>query len=772
MFWHPGAVSPTPQPSSPLSRRDSPGGGRAPEKADEDAGAARRAATQQLSRLLKQLHAASPLSWDRLATAVLVDRNTVGNYLGTGLRRRDRAILEAMLDAWKASADARAEVLGLWPATLPTTVENTTPGTVPDHRPAASVIGRVPELAVGFQVRYEAERLHAAAVPGTATVLTQGGGQTVVSGLGGVGKTQLAAHWARQLAAHGEVEVLVWGRAATAIELVTAYAEAAAALGLSSAAGSTAGDTGGGDQDGDARRFLNWLATTKQRWAIVLDNLDDPAAISDWWPPTSLTGRTVITTRRRDATLLAGRVVVDVDVFTPQASAAFLTARLPGAHVDDHEEIDRLAEDLGWLPLALGHAASYMIDQELPCARYRGLVADRRRSLERLFPDPATLFDDTTATVATTWSLSIDAADTLRPRGVASRVLELACHLDPAAIPVSVLTTPAALAYLGSDNVGTGSDTVIDTDTDTDTVTDAIANLRRFSLITRTSSAAPRPVSSSAVDPPDDSASAVATIGMHALVQRAVCDDLAHNSPAREAVAVRAAADAVQQCWPEHSHATALVRLLQSHALALYDTGSDALLSVDTGGHPVLFRVVRGLGEAGLVTAACAAAQRLTDLVHQALGPDHPDTLNTRHNLAYWRAQAGDPTGAATAFEELLDDQLRVLEPDHPNTLTTRGNLAYWRGEAGDPTGAAAALVELLTDQLRVLGPDHPDTLSTRNSLALWRGKAGDPTGAATAFEQLLADVLRVLGPAHPHTLITRNNLARWRAQEIELSAG
>jgi hypothetical protein len=105
----------------------------------------------------------------------------------------------------------------------------------------------------------------------------------------------------------------------------------------------------------------------------------------------------------------------------------------------------------------------------------------------------------------------------------------------------------------------------------------------------------------------------------------------------------------------------------------------------------------------------------------EQLGPDHPNTLTTRHNLAHWRGEAGDPAGAAAALEQLLDDYLRRLGPDHPNTLTTRHNLAYWRGEAGDPVGAAAALEQLLDDRLRVLGPDHPDTLTTRHNLAYWR---------------------------------------------------
>ena len=113
------------------------------------------------------------------------------------------------------------------------------------------------------------------------------------------------------------------------------------------------------------------------------------------------------------------------------------------------------------------------------------------------------------------------------------------------------------------------------------------------------------------------------------------------------------------------------------------------------------------------------------------LGPDHPDTLTTRANLARWRGEAGDPAGPPPPVRELLADRLRVLGPDHPDTLTTRANLAHWRGEAGDAAGAATSTAELLADRLRVLGPDHPDTLTTRANLARLAGGGGDAAGAA-----------------------------------------
>ena len=47
---------------------------------------------------------------------------------------------------------------------------------------------------------------------------------------------------------------------------------------------------------------------------------------------------------------------------------------------------------------------------------------------------------------------------------------------------------------------------------------------------------------------------------------------------------------------------------------------------------------------------------------------------------------------------KVIADRLRVLGPDHPNTLTTRFQLARWRGEAGNPAGAVTALEQLLPD--------------------------------------------------------------------------
>ena len=211
-------------------------------------------------------------------------------------------------------------------------------------------------------------------------------------------------------------------------------------------------------------------------------------------------------------------------------------------------------------------------------------------------------------------------------------------------------------------------------------------------------------------------------------------------------------------------------------------------------------------GEAGDAAGARDQLAALLPIRERVLGPEHPDTLTTRHELARWTGQAGDAAGARDQFAALLPISERVLGPEHPDTLTARGNLAAGPGRRGMRPGPAtssppccpsasgswapstrhpdrprqprpldraggrcgrgprpvrrpAALRE------RVLGAEHPDTLSTRANLAYWTGRAGDAAGARDQFAALLPIRERVLGPEHPDTLTTRANLAYWTGQ-------
>jgi hypothetical protein len=87
----------------------------------------------------------------------------------------------------------------------------------------------------------------------------------------------------------------------------------------------------------------------------------------------------------------------------------------------------------------------------------------------------------------------------------------------------------------------------------------------------------------------------------------------------------------------------------------------------------------------------------------RVFGPERPDTLITRSNLADWTGQAGDAAGARDQIAGLLPVFERVFGPEHPATLTARDNLAHWSGEAGDAAGARDQYAALLLVRERVL---------------------------------------------------------------------
>ena len=53
-------------------------------------------------------------------------------------------------------------------------------------------------------------------------------------------------------------------------------------------------------------------------------------------------------------------------------------------------------------------------------------------------------------------------------------------------------------------------------------------------------------------------------------------------------------------------------------------------------------------------------------------------------SLRPWVGEVGKPAAVLLLFEELLSDRKRVLGPDHPDTLDTRQQIAILRKELGD----------------------------------------------------------------------------------------
>lgn len=646
-------------------------------------------------------------------------------------------------------------------------------------------VGTMPPQAVCFQDRAEVARLAAALAGGGAAVVTPTAQVGVVVGLGGVGKTQLAAHYARSLWRARDLDVLVWITASSREAVINGYADAAARL-------------LGIDRDdpvGAASVLLAWLEPKADqspcRWLVVLDDVSDPADLAGQWPPLSPTGRVLITTRRQDAALTTGRHHIPVGLFSPTACLAYLTQAV--AHDEPEEELVALAEDLGRLPLALSQAAAYLTDTGTSAADYRRLLADRTTTLRTAAPD--SLPDGQRLTTAATWALSIDHADRLRPPGLARPLLQLAAFLDPNGIPDTVLASLPARTYLALHRTGSATTSPADgtqgrEDVPEQEVRWALSALRRLSLIQH------------------EPGTPHTAIRVHQLIQRAVRDTLTSEQHDQ---AAQACADALLTVWPDIEDDMALAQTLRANTGALAACARGALFQPDV--HRVLYQAGSSLGEAAQFTSACDYFNRLTETVTGRLGPDHSDTLICRQRLAYWKGESGDTAGAVSAFTDLLNDQNRVLGEEHRDTLITRACLAYSRLAAGDTVGAQRAyadllprltrilgqdhldtvivkhaltfvkavlgdtadvtdtLVALIADRSRLQGVDHPETLAARHDLAYWLGESGDAASAAAAYADLLPHTVRVLGDDHPLTLNARRYLAHWQGEAGDAAA-
>ncbi|MDQ2887902.1 MAG: TIR domain-containing protein, partial [Chloroflexota bacterium] len=272
------------------------------------------------------------------------------------------------------------------------------------------------------------ERLHTQLQSGQTTALSQS--PQAISGLGGIGKTQLAVEYAYRY--HHDYEAVLWARAETHEELIASYSALATLLKLP--------ERTAGDQEKTLAAVKAWLQT-HDHWLLILDNADDVALLPPFLPPLA-GGHILLTTRAYDMQRLATRL--QVETLSDEQGALLLLRRsallppdgtLAQASEDERRLATSLTAELGGLPLALDQAGAYLEATGMSLDEYQRLYQTHRRLLSQ---ERRSLVEDHPEAVATTWSLAFERVE--EKNAAAADLLRLCAYLAPDAIPETILT--------------------------------------------------------------------------------------------------------------------------------------------------------------------------------------------------------------------------------------------------------------------------------------------------------------------------------------------
>ena len=637
-----------------------------------------------------------------------------------------------------------------------------------ESKPSRVFFGRRPDVVAEnrFVERSEQEQLNALITNPTKQ-------PTVLVGMRGCGKTQLAAALAKQCEdAHWNL--VAWINAASPDTIQSDLVELAKRLKIDTSDQPA--------QDVIVRRCLDHLksAAPADR-LIVFDNVEDINHLTGLIPSGDGV-RVVATTTDNVGWEDQAWTTIRVGVFDRKESIRYL---LTDTKPDDHDSAEALAERLGDLPLAIAQAAAFAQKRKLDLAQYLDRL-DAYRS-ERVMPAISGHYY--ARDVATALRVAID--DTLKEletgmSRAARRHLGVLALLAESGVPTRWLDPlTEEHHYQGRRDRDRAAD---------DDAHDALTELIDRSII-------------------QQSADGTTTM-LHRLQAQVLRESWSEEE--REQACESAATllgsvniDSFDRTDTESRlrETRSLIEQIraiseQGHSKSLFKYEQIALILSHTLSHArdlgILYEAL-ALEEPVLATlnmaqqldeiAALNLKEQLAftymyaeqfdeafDLYAQVIddrtaiqGHDHRDTLASRNNLAYAYYWEGDTGKAIDLFEQVLGDRTRILSSDHEDTLMTGSYLALAYADDGQLERAIALGEQVVKGRDRVLKPDHKHTLVTRNNLADAYKSVGRLTDAIKMYEYVLEARIRTLGSTHHHTRITRNDLAQTYEQAGDL---
>ncbi len=552
-----------------------------------------------------------------------------------------------------------------------------------------------------------------------------------IIGLGGVGKTELAAEYAHRY--RDDYDLVWWIRA----EREEAISGALVALGNRLGLAGVSRD----ERDYSTGVVMDALVAgvPTEKWLLIFDDAKSASVISKYIPQSRGFGHVIITSRDlRWQTLRVDGI--ELTEFKVDETVEFLRSRVPAlapVSVSDsgssHEtealraedeqrriSAQQLAEELGNLPLAVEHAAAYLTETGASAEEYLRMYKDNAHEL--LASDVNIAYP---RAVATTWSVSTQA---ISPEAAA--IFQLLAFFAPEPIAEELLMqhTGPALPEPIAEIVGNVAK-----------FRPAVRELARYSLVR--------------IDGVRN------VVEMHRVVQTVTRDRLQREDPAkaedlRRVVHLLLAASDPHS--PDREDSWPVYERSREHIVP-----SGAVESAEPAVRTLIINQVRQLHRSGAFRESLSLGEPTLARWRDKFDPDDKLTLTLATEVGVAMRWSGRWQEALRLNSETLERlELHYGETDEIYLLCarSRGRDLTMLGRDQEALDNDLRLLPLYARELRT---DHEDTLRLRNNIAISLRCLGRFAEALQHDQEALEERRRLLGDTDERTLTSQFAVAR-----------
>lgn len=545
------------------------------------------------------------------------------------------------------------------------------------------------------------------------------GGGLVLSGAGGVGKSQLALEYA---CLHREAyRAVFWVLAGTRETLNAAYSDIAALLELPESG------------EADLRRIVEavrrWLEANPG-WLLILDDAGDSALLKDFLP-TVVSGHVLLTTRGNGFGKLARRL--RLKALTVEQSMSLLLRRsglareaqdVTALAPRDQEAAREIATRLNGQPLALNLAGAYLAATGCGLTGYLGRLNAGKGAISRS-PVDAGIEGEQNNALATAVHLAGEKA--ARRNSAAAHVLSFCAFLAPAEIPLDLLVACCSILQKRDRKLALSPSRL----------NALLTTLQNYELLAWNHEAQTLML-----------AREVQTAWRNQLGEE---EEKAWAEQAVRAIGSLYAAldmddwDACQRLQP---HAQVCAAHIARWHLELVE------------GAWLLHHMGWYLHTRGQYAEAQHYEERALALYRAVLGDEHSSTAMILNNLAVTYEDQGKLNEAITLHTQALAIRRSLLGENHAETAASSHNLALLYHDQGKLAEAASYYRQALSIRQHLLGDEHPDIATLLADLAALATAQGKFHEALAHYQQALAIRRKALGSRHPDTILLLGGLS------------